>query len=169
MLSDNVHCFRFPFLRRAMAQRFDMSDLVKNSSDSEMSVPGAPAAATRTACRQCSEPLDIDDNFCRYCGGMTDVGAALVKIGRLPPPPSLAVPVKPPSWTDSPWFLLGLFVFFPPLVLPLLWRSRRFTRVWKTGLTCVVVLATAAALWYSVYVLQKAFEPLQELWRSGLL
>jgi uncharacterized membrane protein len=94
----------------------------------------------------------------------------MVKTGKLPPPVSLSTSEKPPSWTESPVVvLLGLFVFFGPLALPLLWRSRRFTRVWKIGLTLAVLLATYAAFWYSAELLKKALDPLQELRQSGLI
>jgi hypothetical protein len=95
---------------------------------------------------------------------MTEVGAARVKTGKLAPPAASASAGKPPNWMESPvTVLLGLFVFLGPLALPLLWRSRRFTRAWKIGLTVVVLLATYAAFWYTAEVLKKAFEPLQKL------
>ncbi len=101
---------------------------------------------------------------------MTDVGVARVKTGELRPPASLASAVKPPSWLESPVVvLLGLFVLFGPLALPLLWRSRRFTRAWKIGLTVAVLLATFVAIWYSAELLKKALDPLQELRQSGLM
>jgi len=135
-----------------------------------MSEPATPVSVPQTMCRTCFELLDAADNFCRYCGGMTEVGAGSVKIGRLPAPASLEIRAKPPSWTESPVVvLLGLFVFLGPLALPMLWHSRRFTRVWKIGLTIAVLLVTVAAVWYSAEVLKKAWEPFQELRRSGLL
>ncbi|MEI8374249.1 MAG: hypothetical protein WCJ35_15610 [Planctomycetota bacterium] len=147
-----------------------MSDFVEDSFDSEMPELKTPETVTQTVCRQCFELLDIGDNFCRYCGGMTEVGTAMVKISRLPPPVSLENPTKPLSWTESPVVvLLGLFFLLGPLALPMLWRSRRFTRIWKIGLTFAVLLVTVAAFWYSAEVLMKAFEPLQELRRSGLI
>ena len=86
------------------------------------------------------------------------------------PPASREVLAKPPHWTENPIVvLLGLFILLGPLAVPMLWRSRRFTRGWKVGLTFAVLAATFAACWYSAAVLEKALEPLQELRRSGLL
>ena len=95
---------------------------------------------------------------------MTEVGVARVRTGKLPPPAALASAQKPPNWLESPvTVLLGLFVFFGPLALPLLWRSRRFTRAWKIGLTVAVLLATYAAFWYAAQALKNALDPLREL------
>jgi hypothetical protein len=145
-----------------------MSYLVdENSAGSEISTPETPATVARKVCSECFEFLDLDDNFCRCCGRMTDVGKAMVKIGKLPPPASGEVPEKPLSWTESPVVvLLGLFVLLGPLALPMLWRSRRFTRSWKIGLTCVVLLIAVAACWYLVDIWNKAIEEYQ---RMGLL
>jgi hypothetical protein len=155
-------------LPNATPQEFDVNNLLEHSSDPPIE-PKAVAAA-RPACRQCSEFLDVGDNFCRCCGMMTEVGAARVKIGKLAPPAALssveAAP-KPPNWLESPvTVLLGLFVFFGPLALPLLWRSRRFTRAWKIGLTVVVLLATYALYWY---VKESLNNMLEEYKRLGLM
>jgi hypothetical protein len=146
-----------------------MSDLPEDSSDSVLPPPDAPVSVTRIVCQKCSACLDAGDNFCRCCGGLTVVGAANVKTGRLPPS-SPVIYARPPSWIESRVVvLLGLFVILGPLALPMLWHSRRFTLGWKIGLTIAVSLLTIAAVWYSVAVLLKAFEPLQDLRRSGLL
>jgi len=101
---------------------------------------------------------------------MTEHGAALAKIGRLPLPAGHEIPVKPPRWTESPVVvLLALFFFLGPLALPMLWWSRRFTRGWKIGLTIAVLLATVAACWYRWNVVQawnKALD--QALRQAGL-
>jgi hypothetical protein len=151
-----------------------MSDPLENSLDPARNEPGTPQTATRTVCRQCFELLDVGDNFCRYCGGMTEAGEALVRSGRLSPPAAHATPAKAPSWTESPVVvLLGLFVVLGPLALPMLWRSRRFTRIWKIALTVVVLVVTVAVFWSLAELLTKSLEPLQEplqeLRRSGLL
>ncbi len=66
--------------------------------------------------------------------------------------------------------LLALFVLFGPLALPMLWRSRRFTRGWKIGLTLAVLLETAAFGWYVWYVIQGVNKDLEQALRqSGLL
>ena len=129
-----------------------------------------PETRTRAVCRQCFEFLDTGDNFCRYCGGLTEHGAAQVKIGKLPPPATCGPAVKPPSWLESPVVVLpALFLLIGPLALPMLWRSRRFTRFWKIGLTIAVLLLTVALVWYTVHAVNQALEPLvQELRCAGL-
>jgi hypothetical protein len=60
-----------------------------------------------------------------------------------------------------------LFVVFGPFALPLLWRSRRFTRLWKTVLSLVVVGVTALAVWQIWHVLNQALAPLRQLEKLG--
>src|SRR5271157_1635716 len=78
-----------------------MSERVENSSDSETSKSDTTGKVSQTVCRRCFKTLDPGDNFCRHCGWMTEVGAAMVKIGRLPAPSSAADPEKPLSWTKA--------------------------------------------------------------------
>ena len=108
----------------------------------------------------------MDDNFCRHCGEMTEVGVARVKSGRLPAPASGAVPEKPLSWAESPLVVLLALSLFGPLAIRLLWRSRRFTRAWKIGLTLVVLAVTVFACWYTVKVVNAAVD--QALRQAGL-
>ena len=111
----------------------------------ELVRPDSPAGAV---CRRCAKFLDADDNFCRRCGTLTEYGAAQVATGKLPPPASLPT-AEPPRWTESPVVVLLALAVLLPLALGMLWRSRRFTRAWKIGLTLVVLLATAALTWYA--------------------
>ena len=132
-----------------------MSDPVAKSSDFEK--------VSQTACGRCSEMLDPGDNFCRHCGRMTEVGAAMVKIGRLPAP----IPEKPLRWTENAVIVLLALSLFGPLAIPMLWRSRRFTRGWKIGLTIAVLAVTVFACWYTAKVINAAVD---KAWReSGLL
>lgn len=126
-----------------------------------------PETVTRAVCQQCFEFLDAGDNFCRYCGEMTERGAAMVKIGKLSPRKSRETAARAPSWIENPVVvLLALFLVLGPLALPMLWHSRRFNRGWKIGLTCAVLLMTVAVCWQAAAVLQKDLEPLlQELRR----
>jgi len=107
--------------------------------------------------------LDLGDSFCRHCGRMTEVGAAMVKIGRLPAP----VPEKPLSWTENAVIVLLALSLFGPLALPMLWRSRRFTRGWKIGLTLAVLAVTVYACWYTARAFNAAVD--QAWQQSGLL
>ncbi len=129
-----------------------------------------PEAITKAACRQCLEFLDASDNFCRYCGAVTEHGAKMVTIDKLPPRATREPAARPPSWIENPLVvLLALFVVLGPLALPMLWHSRQFTRGWKIGLTLGMLLATVAAVWYGVAQLNKALDPLvQELRRASL-
>jgi hypothetical protein len=131
-----------------------MSDPVVESPDSEK--------VSQTPCGRCSELLDPGDNFCRHCGWMTQVGAAMVKIGRLPAP----VPEKPLSWAENAVIVLLALCLIGPLAIPMLWRSRRFTRGWKIGLTLAVLAVTVLACWYTVKAVNAAVD--QALQQSGL-
>ena len=102
-------------------------------------------------CRQCTAVLDADDNYCRRCGVPTPFG---VKSGVL----SSAKPFV--SW-ESPWVILPLlFLVLGPLALPLLWRSRRFTLLWKSILTVLVTGLTVILLWGTWFTVEHALAPL---------
>ena len=62
--------------------------------------------------------------------------------------------------------LVALFAVLGPLGLPMLWRSRCFTRAWKIGLTVVVLLVTVALGWYIADQWQKT---VAELTQRGLI
>jgi hypothetical protein len=124
----------------------------------------------KLVCRGCYAVLDAGDNFCRYCGA--PAGSA----SRRPPArgdaglPVQAELVAPPAaargWSESPWaVLLLLFCVLGPLALPMLWRSRRFSRFWKLVLTAIVVGLTALVLGLIWYVFDKLVEPLRDLHR----
>jgi hypothetical protein len=49
------------------------------------------------------------------------------------------------------------------LALPLLWRSRHFTLLWKGVLTGIMVGLTVFFLWSVWFSLQRALAPLREL------
>ena len=94
---------------------------------------------------------------------MTEHGARMVTIGKLPPQTAREQAEKPPSWIESPVVVLpALFLVFGPLALPMLWMSRRFTRGWKIGLTVAVLLLTVAACWYTAVIVMKTLEPLSQ-------
>jgi len=144
-----------------------MSDLVENIPASKTPEISAPKTVSRPACRQCFETLDLGDNFCRHCGTLTDVGVGLVKVGRLPAPTSTAIPERPLGWTENAVIVLLALSLIGPLAIPMLWRSRRFTRGWKIGLTVAVLAVTVFACWYTVKAINAA---LDQAWQqSGLL
>ena len=126
-----------------------------------------PDTVPRAACGQCFELVDTGDNFCRCCGEMTEHGAAMVRIGKLPRRRTGLAAVRPLSWLESPLAVLpALFVVLGPFALPMLWRSRRFNRGWKVGLTIAVLLATFLLCWYVADVVKRTLEEYQ---RMGLM
>ncbi|MGD0900184.1 MAG: hypothetical protein ABR915_20300 [Thermoguttaceae bacterium] len=111
-------------------------------------------AVAKIVCRRCYAVLDAGDNYCRHCGTPTAPG--------IPAAPD--APARPPGWSESPWFVLPmLFLIFGPLAIPLLWRSRRFTLVWKSVLTVLVLAVTVYVCWGVWFVLQPVFRSLDQL------
>ena len=105
----------------------------------------ATIVSETTVCHQCYTALDATDNYCRHCGVTTAHGAGLLdgdrRAASFRDQPAPAPSFQPVKWSESPWVVLPLlFLILGPLALPLLWRSRRFTLVWK-GILTVVMLA----------------------------
>ena len=122
----------------------------------------------RIVCRQCYAVLDATDNYCRCCGAPTPNMAGESASGRAAGLVQAHVvaepPAKRPNILESPWVVLAmLFLVLGPLALPMLWRSRRFTLLWKVVLTAVVVAITALLLWAIWRVFQVALAPLKQL------
>jgi hypothetical protein len=115
---------------------------------------------TRPVCRQCTAVLDADDNYCRRCGAATAVG---IRLGISPA-------ARQPAVWESPWVILPLLFFvLGPLALPLLWRSRRFTLLWKGILTALVIGLTVMLVWTTWVAMEQAMGPLRKaLDGSGL-
>ena len=66
--------------------------------------------------------------------------------------------------TDNPWVvLMMLFVVLGPLALPMLWRSRGFSPLWKALLTLLMVGVTVLILFLMWFVVAKALDPLEQL------
>jgi hypothetical protein len=113
----------------------------------------------RTICRQCRAALDAGDNYCRRCGvptGTSGNSRPAIPVG------AKAVPSSAQSkYWESPCIVLTLlFVVLGPFAIPLLWRSRRFTLVWKNILTTFVLGWTALLLWVLWLFMQQTFGPL---------
>jgi hypothetical protein len=119
----------------------------------------APVPAN-SICRRCAAPLDADDNYCRRCGAPTPFG---VRAGILPA-------AKQPGIWESPWLILPLlFLVLGPLAFPLLWRSRRFTLLWKCVLTVLVTAMTVFFAWYTWVAIEQTLAPLlKEFKQAGL-
>jgi hypothetical protein len=112
----------------------------------------------KNVCRQCSAVLRPDDRFCSVCGAPTRgvIGAS---------PTCEMGPTSDPAagrtrLIDNPWFILALlFLVLGPLALPLLWRSRGFSLLWKSLLTAVVVLFTVLLVFeaWSLVIQSRAY------------
>ena len=112
----------------------------------------------KIVCRRCFTVLDVSDDFCRRCGAATagDATTVAASVG--------VAATRKSKGTDNPWgVLLMLFVVLGPLALPMLWRSRGFSPLWKTLLTLVMVGVTALLLFLMWFVIAKALVPLQQL------
>jgi hypothetical protein len=120
----------------------------------------------KTACLRCHAVLDAGDHYCRRCG--TPTGRAASSGTSLPVGEEAAPsPVQFRYW-ESPWIVLTLlFLVLGPFAIPLLWRSRRFTLLWKNILTALVLALTALLLWNVWLVVQRALGSLHDL--DGLL
>lgn len=105
------------------------------------------------ACYRCGTLLKVEDNYCRHCGAPTVYGGQVEPRAGVAPLPASAVRERHKA-TDNPWFVLAmLFLALGPLALPMLWRSRGFSLLWKAVLTAIVVGVTVilvVALWYIV-------------------
>ena len=110
----------------------------------------------KIVCPQCCAVLDVSDNFCRHCGRPTRESAA----GHSR---QIATTARKSTWAESrAMVFVMLFVVLGPLALPLLWRSREFSLLWKIVLTVVMVVLTALILYLIWYVIYKSLEPLRQ-------
>ncbi|MGO8748227.1 MAG: hypothetical protein ACLQNE_19805 [Thermoguttaceae bacterium] len=106
-----------------------------------------PPIVPVVVCRKCRTTIGASDNYCRHCGTPTGSG-----------PAGLA------AWWESPWVVLPLlFLVAGPFALPLLWRSRRFTRPWKIALSVITVGLPLLVVWQAAQALNQALAPLLEL------
>ena len=116
-----------------------------------------------TVCHRCYAVIEAGDNYCRHCGtNLTDPSddAASPRSAR----PVLASVVERPRFSESPWVVLPLlFLVLGPLGVPLLWRSRQFSLLWKGVLTLIMAVVTVFLLWSIWFTLQTSLAPLREL------
>lgn len=92
-------------------------------------------------CPACSAELDSVANQCHRCG-RTIYAEAEPEVGA----PKTASSRQ--SMIDKPWFVLALLFFATAICgLPLLWKSRGFSRLSKTVLSIVITLYTVLLLW----------------------
>jgi len=118
----------------------------------------------KTVCPRCVAVLDVGDRFCRHCGAAMSPDGSPVSAGAADWPPLAAPAPSRPRWTDNPWIVLALvFLVLGPIGLPLLWRSRRFTPLWKTVITALVLALSAAVgarIWHTI---RASLAPLDQL------
>ena len=115
----------------------------------------------KIVCQRCRASLDADDNYCRRCGAPTanvsgvsgGAGGPMSYFARSATDSS----VQRSRWWESPWVILPmLFLVIGPLALPMLWRSRQFSQLWKIVLTVLVTLLTAWLCWQIVVIFRQA-------------
>jgi hypothetical protein len=121
-----------------------------------------------TVCHGCYTVLDATDNYCRHCGLSTvsraDLSEGDPSAASFTARPAFASGIQQAKWSENPWVVLPLlFLVLGPLALPLLWRSGRFTLVWKGVLTVIMVGLTVFFLWSVWFSLHQALAPLREL------
>jgi hypothetical protein len=120
--------------------------------------------AEKIVCRQCYFVLDAGDNFCRQCGLATPQMAA--RLGQTGVPMAAVVGSKPAFW-ESPWVILPMLLLIAgPLALPMLWRSRRFSRLWKIALSVFVTGITLWVFWLIWQLLNQDLASLNKLLSS---
>jgi hypothetical protein len=116
-------------------------------------------------CQRCRAPLDAEDNYCRRCGAPTanvagGAGGPMSYFARSATDSS----VQRPRWWDSPFVILPmLFLVIGPLALPMLWRSRQFSQLWKIILTVLVTLLTGWLCWQLWLAMQKTAAMLDQI------
>lgn len=109
---------------------------------------------TTPICRRCRAVLDADDNYCRRCGMPTGMD-------RQDPAPATSDSKK--HW-ESPWVIVGLLLaVIGPFALPLVWRSRRFSFLWKYILTVVSVCQTILVVWLLWFIMHLTVVSLSKL------
>jgi uncharacterized membrane protein YvbJ len=108
----------------------------------------------KTACKQCGSDIDPADKFCRHCGMPFDRSDEQ----------SPATDVRPiNSWDSRAAVLFLLFMGIGPFAIPVLWRSKHFSRRSKLALTITVVTLTIVLLWLLWVVIKQFILPLREL------
>ena len=116
----------------------------------------------KIVCPRCCAVLDAGDNYCRRCGQPTGVS-------QPESPRRIVTTERKSDWTQSRVVVLAmLFAVLGPLALPMLWRSRNFSMMWKIVLTVATVAITALVVYLLWYFLYQALEPLRNL-RNGIL
>ncbi|MBN2474512.1 MAG: hypothetical protein JXB62_07880 [Pirellulales bacterium] len=122
----------------------------------------------KIVCRHCYAVLDVGDSFCRHCGVPTGPASSAPwspgAASAAPPAMRRGHGLATSRWSENRWVVLAmLFLVLGPVGLPMLWRSRQFSRTWKTVLTTFVLGVTVAIVGLIWYVFNKTLAPLREL------
>jgi hypothetical protein len=122
------------------------------------------AVVAEITCCQCRAAIATGDKYCRHCGAVTgepeDGGATAAVDARIVPSHAAA---QRGCW-ENPWVILSLlFLAIGPFAIPLLWRSRRFSLLWKSVLTILVLGVTALLLWLLWVIAKQFIAPLREI------
>jgi hypothetical protein len=116
----------------------------------------------KTNCTRCGTAIDAEDHFCRVCG----VQLRPLCGGEFAPVQIVAErKPAPPSYSDNRLIvLIMLFLVLGPFALPMLWKSKAFTRPWKWIWTLVVISFTVFLCWLVWFIaIKMILEPLQHL------
>ena len=121
------------------------------------------ADVEKGVCPHCSTPLDPGEGPCRHCGARAGQPSSQHPAGAAIPDLVLDRPKRPRDLAESRWTVLVLlFAALGPLALPVLWRSSRFSRAWKTVLTILVVIFTVVVVWVLWYAVKMFVASLRE-------
>jgi hypothetical protein len=127
----------------------------------------------RIVCPGCSAFVDVGDDYCRRCGvpvsdRFGESPGARRSQTIVPIPPELvagSVGDSSEVLENRILVLMMLFLALGPLALPMLWRSRGFSPLWKVLLTAIVTGLFVVLLFLLWLVVAKAVEPFSQLAR----
>ena len=101
-------------------------------------------------CDQCSASLPTGASSCPTCGAKRGVASSGVALSDV---------------IDNRWVVLGiLFLVMAGFGLPILWKSRAFTRRSKSVLTVIVLVYTVLVVWLIVLGVQHIYATISQLW-----
>ncbi len=108
-------------------------------------------SSSTVVCPVCGAELDPAADQCSRCGRTIYADTA-------PRPSDPKTGKSGQSMIDKPWLVLGLLFFATALCgLPLLWKSRGFSRLSKVILSVVVTLYTMVLLWGFWWIMKWAW------------